>query len=107
VLVAQQHAVVHFALLDIRLHHLPTVFVHGNAHHSEALPLQTLLELDEPGNFHLARFAPRCPEVEQHHFAAIIRKPHGRAVRIFEHKIGRERAILLGFEASGRVQTVY
>jgi hypothetical protein len=56
----------------------------------KALILVLLFEVDEPRNLDLAGSAPRRPEVQQHHFAAIVRELHGSAVGVLQREIRSE-----------------
>jgi len=96
--IAQNDAIVDLHVLDVRLHHVPTILVHGNAQHGEAPILKLLFNLDEPGDLDLARPAPGGPEIEQHDFAFVIAQVDGFAVGILESKVRRRFAILLRFD---------
>ena len=88
-----------------RLHHFPTFIVHGNAQHREALVLVPALEVHEPGNLDLARAAPGGPEIQQHHFTAIIREANGLAVHILQRKIRGLMAVLVRLDRPGSYGT--
>src|ERR1700687_2545329 len=94
--IAHQDAVIDPALLDVGLHHAPAIVVHGDSDHREAAVLVGLFELDEPGNLDFARPAPRGPEIEQDHFALVIRELDSGSVGVFEGEIWRDLAVLLG-----------
>src|SRR5229473_1338641 len=85
--VAHQDAVIDLALLDVGLHHAPAIVVHRDANYREATILVGLLELDEPGNLDLARSAPRGPEIEQDHFALVVRQLDSGTIGVFEREI--------------------
>ena len=92
VIVAQHHPVVHFQVFQEGLHHRPAVVIHGDAQHGESAILLLLLELGEPGNFEAARTAPRGPEIEHHHFAAIVGEMHSAPIHVFQSKVWRHLA---------------
>src|ERR1700687_2735405 len=85
--VSKQNTIVDLVLLDVRLHHVPAIFVHRNAQHRKAAIFQLLLEFHEPGDFDLAGAAPGCPEIQQHHLAFIVGKMNRLAVGVFESKL--------------------
>ena len=103
--VADHHAVVHAQLRKKRLHGFPAIIVHGDAQHRESLVLVSALEVHEPGDLDLARAAPGGPEIQQHHFTAIIREANGLAVHILQRKIRGLMAVLVRLDRPGSYGT--
>src|SRR5438445_178104 len=87
-----------------------------DAKNDEALGGILLLHLDQPGDFDLARFAPRGPEIHQHHFAFVLSERHILAVQTLEgnlrlrstqrDRVGMNRAIdgIPGLQPSGAIR---
>ena len=91
--IAQHDAIVDLSFCDERIDRLPAIVVHRDAEDFEAAVLVFALELREPGDLDHARAAPRCPEIEQHHFALIVGEVNQLAVRILQSEIGRVFAL--------------
>src|SRR2546429_514713 len=72
--IAPQDGVVHREVLTVHVeaffggvrgHHVIAFVIHVDAKNDEALGGILLLHLDQPGDFDLARFAPRGPEIDR------------------------------------------
>lgn len=109
--VAEQNPIIHFAGLDVRLHGVPALVIHGYSDHRESTIAVGLVELHEPGDLDLARSAPGGPEVEKHHLAAIVAQVDGSAIAVLQREIGRRFALAgrlefgRGFRARGGAGT--
>src|SRR5208337_4184379 len=68
--------------------------------HLEPLVLILPLHLLEPRNLDLARPAPRGPEIQQHHLAAIIAEVHYLAIGILQREIRSRLALVVRFHRS-------
>ncbi len=97
-LIPQSYPVIHFVLFQVRLHRCPAIFVHGNAQDREPLILISLLELHEPRDFNFAGTAPGGPEIQQDHFAFVVRKLDAGTAGIFEREIGCYFPFVRGFD---------
>src|SRR5213080_750718 len=62
--------------------------VHIHAKDGEAFRRVLLLHFNEPGDFHLAGFAPRGPEIHQHDFAFVLAEGNFFAVEVLESHFG-------------------
>src|ERR1700730_12353280 len=94
-IVTKQDTIVHFTRLDEGLDGIPAILIHGDTQHFKSSVLQCLLKLHKPWSLDLARTAPGCPEIEQHHFAAIVREFNALAACILQREIGSDLAVLL------------
>src|SRR5207237_2978502 len=100
-IIAPQDRVVHRELLAVHVEeffggvrgdHVIAFIVHVDAKNSEALWRIFLLHFDEPGNFDLAGFAPRGPEIHEHYFALVLVEWHVLAVEVLEGDFERRWA---------------
>src|SRR5579875_2420863 len=86
--IADQHAVVHFLTSGERLHHFPSLIVHGDSQNHQPPLLVLPLKLLKPRDLNFAGTAPGCPEIEQHHFAPVIGEVDDLPVSILQREIG-------------------
>src|SRR4051794_39147545 len=86
--VPQHYRIGDWMLRKVWLDGMPSLFVDGDSDRGEARVAVLLLKLHEPRHLELAARAPRCPEIEQHDPAFVIRKPHRCASGILQRQGG-------------------